>query len=495
MNKQKLVAFMVIAIGTFMGSGVRADIGDIAYGKVKALVATGHNSGNTAGTISNPEGRGDLLIFPYYDVREINGKAQDFYFTIINDESECESLAGYPNVECNAGMAVRIRFREGVRGEKVLNFDSWLSRGDVWVGMVTHNTSLALPYGARIFSPDWVIVDYNADAFTVDKPLASGLDFPAQIYMSPESNNLVGFFEVIGEERTFDHQSSGKVTRLTENEDAPNSLMGYGYIVRVADGSSFAYNATAIANFSRTKGSLFSSPGSLSPTLLDCEDTLDQLEFQLSKKEVLAGYSVENVIGGKFSLILTFPTKHFHFCGKPNYTIKGDPTAPCTTDYPTGSPFKGAKGYYYGGSSVAEPVDLGIFDRDEHKLSLPVLCFLGTCPPQLEPGLPWGLNLIGLYQTPPAVPQLNNRDNVAFPTYDGSQLFDKGYIRINFLSTGQVQSLNPKVSQFLHFDMPFDAYEGLPVIGVALQEYSNYNVGGFYGDTRDVFYKTKLITK
>ena len=57
-------------------------------------MATGHNSGNTSGTILNPEGRGDLLIFPYYDVREINGKSQDFHILVINNESDaCEGLS------------------------------------------------------------------------------------------------------------------------------------------------------------------------------------------------------------------------------------------------------------------------------------------------------------------------------------------------------------------------------------------------------------------
>jgi hypothetical protein len=43
--------------------------------------------------------------------------------------------------------------------------------------------------------------------------------------------------------------------------------------------------------------------------------------------------------------------------------------------------------------------------------------------------------------------------------------------------------------------MLFSGYEGLPVIGLALQEYQNNNVGGFYGDNRDVFYRTEWKTE
>jgi hypothetical protein len=66
MNTRRLVAFMVMAIGILTTSTAMADMGDLAYEKVQALAASGHNSGNTSGTILNPEGRGDLLIFPYY---------------------------------------------------------------------------------------------------------------------------------------------------------------------------------------------------------------------------------------------------------------------------------------------------------------------------------------------------------------------------------------------------------------------------------------------
>jgi hypothetical protein len=163
----------------------------------------------------------------------------------------------------------------------------------------------------------------------------------------------MGYFEVIGEERTLDHQSGGKVTRL--KTDAPNTLSGYAYIMRSTDGRIMGYNATAIANFSRNQGSLFESPGSASPTLLNCEDTLDQLEFQLRRRDVSAGYNIDDAAAGKFSLILTFPTKHYHFQGRPNYTI-------LETGYPTGSPWTVQD------ANAPEPMGWTIFDRNEQRL-------------------------------------------------------------------------------------------------------------------------------
>jgi hypothetical protein len=499
MNTKWFAVLTVICIGIFTASPAVADMGDLAYDKVQALAATHQNAGNTSGTILNPEGRGDLLIFPYYDVREINGKTQDFLFTIVNNEWDpCEGLS--LSTQCYDGVAAKLRFREWDKGEEVFSTDIWLSRGDVWVGVITHNSSIALPYGARIMSPDFVITDSSPDTFTLGNPLKNGYDFPKTSYIPPGSSNLMGYFEVIGEERTYDHAttvSPFKVTRVTATvADVPNELMGYGYIVRVADGQSMAYNATAIANFSRNKGSLFFGISSPLPTLMDGEDTLDQLEFQLSKKEVLAGYSVEDVIAGKFSLILTFPTKHFHFCGKPNYTIKGDPTAPCPANYPGGFPFSPVSvswdgyGYFAVIRGTGEQISLRIFDRNEN-VQIPPPCFLSACPPFTPPGLPWGVNVTGLYKTLPTLPQAQIRDNAAFSTVP----FESGFIEVWFPNTGHVQPLNPKLTKFLHFDMLFSGYQGLPVIGLALQEYTNNNVGGFYGDTRDVFYKTKWNTE
>jgi hypothetical protein len=512
MNRNLFVVLAAAVTVFFAISPAVADMGDLAFDKVQALVTAGHNSGNTSGTLLNPEGRGDLLIFPYYDVREINGKTQDFLFTIVNHEWEpCEGLS--LSTQCYDGVSAKLRFMEWDKGEEVFSTDIWLSRGDVWVGAITHNPSLALPYGARIMSPDFVITDSNADTFTLGTPLKNGYDFSQTAYIPTnpnigvQSSNLYGYIEVIGEERTFDHvwttSPAFKVTRVTATvADVPNTLMGYGYIVRVADGQSMAYNATAIANFSRNKGSLFSGVGSSSPTLMDGEDTLDQLEFQLSKKEVIAGYSVESVIGAKFSLILTFPTKNFHFCQRPNYTARGVSTTPadCVTGPPT-SPWTATGGWYYGGdhnANTPESVEAQIYDRNENRIQIPP-CYLDQsspgyqCPPSPPPyTLSYGVNVIGLYQgSPPVVPAAQVRNNTAW----SKGTFDSGYIEVSFPNTGHVQPLNPKINQFLHFDMLFSGYEGLPVIGLALQEYQNNNVGGFYGDTRDVFYKTKWNTE
>jgi hypothetical protein len=563
MSKRMLVVCLAIVAGLFIASSAMAQEGlpDEAFGILTSLL---NNSGNTAGTIVNPEGKGDVLIFPYYDVREVNGKEQDFYFFIINNEPDvCQPDLHFPDEikgsdECHAGMAAKLRFREADKSLEVFDVDIWLSRGDVWVGAVTHDTTQALPYGAKITSPNYVITAYTGGAFTalgctgplggvftVQTALAGGLLFPSTAfagflktpyqgeasttpgYPYPPAiglvqGNLVGYMEVIGEEATFDHlitPTSGTVQRFggpgcastpvnplcwnTGSFDALNELMGYAYVVRVADGQSQAYNATAIGNFNKqTVCTLFSGPGGQFPTLAQAEDTLDELEFQLGKEEVFSGYDIETAIAAKFSLILTFPTKWFHFCGLPNFTRYQDATFagginPCAAiTWPLGNPWTVHH------ANAFETIEVVIFDRHEDRL-VPPTTFISPPPPGSTVGLPYELNIVGLYQgTPPTLPAANIRDNLAFsttgtaygPLYpsSASATFDSGWIAVEFPNfVPVVPATNPKLKAFLNFGFFYHDWAGLPVLGLALQEFSNSNVGGFYGDIREVFYDTE----
>ena len=106
------------------------------------------------------------------------------------------------------------------------------------------------------------------------------------------------------------------------------------------------------------------------------------------------------------------------------------------------------------------------------------------------------MNIFGLYLgTPPMVPQFSGwtvRDNVAIQTTDGTQSFDSGYVDIVFPYTGVVNATNSnaltpahKIHHFFDHGVFHDNYYGLPFLPLALQEFSNGNVGGFYGDIRE----------
>jgi len=92
MSKKLLLTCLCVAASVLWATSAMALIGfgtpNMSATVLDHLVGEGNNSGTTAGTILNPEGKGDVLIFPYYDVRELNGKSQDFHFFIINNETD-----------------------------------------------------------------------------------------------------------------------------------------------------------------------------------------------------------------------------------------------------------------------------------------------------------------------------------------------------------------------------------------------------------------------
>ncbi len=507
MSKRLTVVLAAIAIGLFMVSTAVADTGSEALGILRNFGTVVEN--NSAATILNPEGKGDVLIFPYYDVREINGKTQDFLFTIVNTEwDNCRGLS--LTTQCYDGVAAKLRFREWDKSEEVFDVDIWLSRGDVWVGVVTHNAAIPLPYGARITSPDYVIINNDASTFTVDKPLALGFDFPQNAFIPPGSSNLYGYIEVIGEERTYDKlfttSPTAKVSRVTATSagceprfsnalcnanfpgvsDVPNQLVGYAYIMRVSDGQSFAYNAKAIANFNDASPfsatTLFLAPGSQVPQLTDAEDFLESIEFQIAKETLIGAYTIESIVNASYSVVVTFPTKHFHFCQRPNYTATNVTTTPanCNAPYPTPpwTPTDTTVGDHT--ANTPEVYSIQIWDRNENRLTPPP-CFVSPCPEGSAIGFPYEVNILGFFTgSVPVVPAANVRPNLAVST----STFDSGWWKIEFPNVGTPFLL----SAFFNFGTLYTDYEGLPAFALQVQEFSNGAVGGWYGAILDAWY-------
>jgi len=99
------------------------------------------------------------------------------------------------------------------------------------------------------------------------------IPIPTDRFTAADLTNM-GYFEVIGEERTLD---ISPVARQQGCNRWPRTIFPAMLYHEKRRCLVMGYNATAIANFSRNQGSLFDYPGSVFPTLLNCEDTLDQL--------------------------------------------------------------------------------------------------------------------------------------------------------------------------------------------------------------------------
>jgi len=100
-----------------------------------AAVLAGLGALGAAGTANavniNPEGLGQVHIFPYYTVRAGNVTAM----SIVNSNNETK--------------IVKVRYLEGKNSREVLDFNLWLSPNDVWTGVI-----IPTALGARLETGD-----------------------------------------------------------------------------------------------------------------------------------------------------------------------------------------------------------------------------------------------------------------------------------------------------------------------------------------------------
>ena len=373
-----------------------------------------------SGTILNSEGKGDCLIFPYYDVRTIGGKHQ-------KTEIRIENVGEY-------GIVARLRFREWSRGREVFSKDIWIPSNGVWVAEVKINEDES---NAIITSFDNTIWRYNSNYFYFTNIVSGGPPFSTKnIGKNNGESTLYGYIEVVGEEKTSPGNDAEKVGRLAKSErDCPNSLMGNAIINRVDEGVTIPYDAVAIGNFSRGQGTLFQPSVSTFPRLDSSEDTLDQLEFQISKCEIRGSYSLDPSAQNRTSMIVTFPTKFFHY---PNRSRINQ----------VDNPFEAPK------ETGGEIVGVTLSEGGEKLIDS-------------EINLPFSVNVIGLYKE--STESLTGIDNVPLPTYFselGEAMLTLDNLSQRFLVSDFENYFEPNQGKFM-------MYKGLPAVGLVLQESGN----------------------
>lgn len=367
-----------------------------------------------AETVLNPFGNGDCLIFPYYDARTIDGSRQVTEIRVENSG---------PN-----GIVARLRFRDWTRGKEAFYTDIWVPSAGAWTGRVEANGDGT---SAVLTSSDAVVWRSDGKYFYLSNPFGGGSNFSTRnLRQNGVDSNLYGSVEVIGSEKTMDEVIGGKVTRLAKIErDCPNTLRGKATLTRAQAGVSATYDAVAIGNFSRTQGSLFKSPKSPFPQLETCEDSLDQLEFQLSKWEVIGRFSVNPSNQGKTTLIVTYPTKSCHYKNGVRMDRINNPfEAPLETK----------------GETLKTSLSNGA----------------QKWPADSTIGLPYGVNVVGIYGGSEVAPTGIN--NLAMPVYQ----YENG--EVTFTATDYTEHV--LIPDFEYFGARFKGYNGYPSVGLVLQE-------------------------
>lgn len=299
----------------------------------------------------NSDGLGEVLLYPYYTVEG----GQDTYVSVVNTTDRVK--------------AVKVRFLEAMNSQEVLDFNLYLSPYDHWAGSLTSNvagdgvilttgdescTVPDIPTGGVAFR-NLGYIDFNT-ANMNDDGGPQELNRTRQghieiIEMGILDDAAPGAF---GAEAAATHAADGKPTACgtlraawqeqplgsgvvvgdwavaTNNiaafdPDETGGLYGYGVIINPEQGTNATYSARALDNFATAI--LHARPGSILPNLgqagpaadiiegnvvtnLGFADGLDAVSAVLMHDTIVNDYVLATGLLAATDWVVTFPTKH-----------------------------------------------------------------------------------------------------------------------------------------------------------------------------------------
>lgn len=347
-----------------------------------AILAGLTAAGSAQAVHVNPDGLGQVLLYPYYTVQ--NGF--DTYVHVVNTT--------------NAVKAVKVRFLEGKNSQEVLDFNLYLSPNDEWAGVITRSatsegavlktadTSCIAPAALPAAGQEFRSSKYQADSVKDLARVREGYVEIIEMGVVPDAGGAVVGAEALATDAT--HDSTGvpancarvRVAALpTDGNNAtatgilnenPGSayigvptggLYGFASLINVNSGMKTSYDAVAVDNF-RDTSDIHAAPGDVLPSLADVNTApdiidgnavvafvpttagIDDLSAILMRNQIMNDYVVDAGRDSKTDWVITFPTKRFYVNG-------GGATAPFANAWSTAT------------SKSCDEVSLTYYDREE----------------------------------------------------------------------------------------------------------------------------------
>lgn len=457
----------------------------------------------------NPDGTGQVLIYPYYTVNAGN-----------------QTLLSVVNTT-NKGKAVKVRILEGRNSQEVLDFNLFLSREDVWTAGILALGGATGP--ASILTLD---TSCTAPAFASDgTSTASGIpfvNFRNFLYVSDTSGGTgldrtrEGHIELI-EMATLTGDLEAAITHVRGTdvpddcaavasgvgplftfgaENVPSGgLFGGAAVINIANGTYTNYSATAIDGFWDAGEIGYSSPDSILPSLSNARpqslvfsngrvitsnwgtaavdgvpgQRIDAVSAVFMADTFLNEYSTLASNAEASEWVITFPTKRFYV----DRTAAQGVIAPFTSRYTAGQ--------------ACEFVGITSWNREEFTTTTPT----GFSPPQgtVVPQICFETNVLTFNQTitngtngtssPSKIFGSTLARNIATPRIAGAagNNTQAGWTRINLSATAGGTSL--ATDRRTRASTEGHRYVGLPVTGFWSISIENNNatpgVKGFYG--------------
>jgi hypothetical protein len=312
----------------------------------------------------NPDGLGQVLIYPYYTVRETtSGSAFNSLLSVVNSTASAK--------------AVKVRFIEGRNSVEVLDFNLFLSAKDVWTAAIVPTSD-----GAGVISTDksciapqqistggtptsFVNFQYTGDGGgdSLDRTREGYVEIIEMGALVDGSPTAVSVTHVNGTpkcDKIDDTNASAAISAPT------GGLFGGITIINVLGGEEFTQDATALNAF-RTSGA-YDTPGDIKPDLRDVNPptatifdgttgsvitstfgaAIDAVSAVLMHDHLYNEFVLDAGTVSGTDWVVTMPTKRYYFdsSGVVQYLFQRD---------------------FIEDEGACDDVTLGLFDREEFK--------------------------------------------------------------------------------------------------------------------------------
>lgn len=429
----------------------------------------------------NPDGLGQVLIYPYYTTRaDAGGNAYSSLLSVVNTTSSAK--------------AVKVRFLEGKNSREVLDFNLFLSKHDVWTAAILPGSD----GGAFVGTLD--------NSCTLPPIPATGQPFVNFAYVGTQDDKgggsldrvKEGYVEII-EMATFTTSSTtsqivthvgGKpgqngyvcsdLTDAQASSDAQNvqgGIFGGMTLINVNAGTDMTEDAVALDNYRNVtdfSSSIYQPAGSIQPDLQKAQPAVSQViangnvytsSWTFGTADPVSAVLMHSNVMNEFVLdvgthsgtdwVITMPTKRY-------YVNVGTGNAP-----------KLFQRNFNKTDGSCDDVSLAIYDREERTTSTPV--GFSPPPPTLTNAICWEANVVTFNNS-----NVLGSVNVAnIPT-----TFQDGWLNLGFPTL--ISGASPTVHELINTTNTLITsigsstssgntvtYIGLPVVGFAVQTFVN----------------------
>jgi hypothetical protein len=432
------------------------------------------------------DGKGQVLLFPYYTVNA-------GYNTLIN----------LVNTTAQA-KALRVRFREAANGREVFALNLYLGAHDVWTaamfkgdesenfftGLISNDVSCTQPSfnaGAVFFSKDKFSNDltdlYGSSSNRLHEGFIEVIEMGVLIGGSAQASTIdqeagMANCQILNDAWDADSDNSYWLTEANTDMQPPTGgIMGNVILIDVAAGLAISEDGIAINEFSDEiinfpfDSDLPNLASSNTDAYIETDDSTQKLQWStgidaisavLMRHELSNEYALEEIIGAKTDWLITLPTKQFYT--DPIHIGSGGVLEPFTSSSEFNFPNNIACETYV----VAK-----LYSREEEMPGIPPGTILPIQPPPAEPEVPLlcfsanNINIstsqntelpIGIFGSNYPTAVINS--DATFSNSNIVTPYENGWAQLRFDQSMQTLDGLSQLS-------------GLPMIGFAVQRYRN----------------------